>query len=256
MGDEGSRFDLPKAARVPLGGEGQGGSEEREFLRRLGGFDLPPPTRKPQVRSRPLDFKYWLLAGPAILAIVVSIGIYTLVPGLRDGKFTLVAVHPEPSSASPPPTATGDDKIQPSPAKWSDHAAQLQLAPRGAASPEASVLATTGSSVGRSTSPDPHDVASATSVAAVSADAQSPAQTPAPEAAVHGVSDKEILFGMAAPFSGASRELGREMKIGVETAFNQINDAGGENGRLLRTHDGGRRLRADADSRCHEVALR
>ena len=39
---------------------------------------------------------------------------------------------------------------------------------------------------------------------------------------------------MAAPFSGASRELGREMKIGVETAFNQIDDAGGENGRLLR----------------------
>ena len=39
---------------------------------------------------------------------------------------------------------------------------------------------------------------------------------------------------MAAPFSGASRELGRQMKIGVETAFNEINDAGGENGRLLR----------------------
>src|SRR5271170_8139314 len=41
-------------------------------------------------------------------------------------------------------------------------------------------------------------------------------------------------FGMAAPFSGASRELGRQMKIGIETAFSQINDAGGVNGRLLR----------------------
>jgi hypothetical protein len=39
---------------------------------------------------------------------------------------------------------------------------------------------------------------------------------------------------MAAPFSGASRELGRQMKIGIETAFSQINDAGGVNGRLLR----------------------
>ncbi len=39
---------------------------------------------------------------------------------------------------------------------------------------------------------------------------------------------------MAAPFSGASRELGRQMKIGVETAFSQINDAGGVNGRLLQ----------------------
>jgi branched-chain amino acid transport system substrate-binding protein len=231
MGDEGSRFDLPKAARAPLGGGGQGGSEEREFLRRLGG--LPPPNRKPQVRSRSLGLKYWLLAGPAILAIVVSIGIYTLVPGLKDGKFTLAAVPSEPSSVTPPPTATGDDKIQPSPAKWSDHAAQLQLAPGGAASPEASVLATTGSSVGRSTSPGPHDVVS-TSVAAVSSDAPSPVQTLAPEAGVRGVSEKEILFGIAAPFSGASRELGREMKIGIETAFNQINDAGGANGRLLR----------------------
>ena len=42
------------------------------------------------------------------------------------------------------------------------------------------------------------------------------------------------MFGMAAPFSGASRELGRQMKIGVDTAFSQINDAGGANGRLLR----------------------
>jgi ABC-type branched-subunit amino acid transport system substrate-binding protein len=39
---------------------------------------------------------------------------------------------------------------------------------------------------------------------------------------------------MAAPFSGASRELGRQMKIGVETAFSQIDSAGGLNGRLLR----------------------
>jgi hypothetical protein len=29
---------------------------------------------------------------------------------------------------------------------------------------------------------------------------------------------------MAAPFSGASRELGRQMKIGVETAFNLQSD--------------------------------
>jgi branched-chain amino acid transport system substrate-binding protein len=54
------------------------------------------------------------------------------------------------------------------------------------------------------------------------------------EPTIQGISDKEILFGMAAPFSGAARELGRQMKIGVETAFSQINSAGGVNGRLLR----------------------
>jgi branched-chain amino acid transport system substrate-binding protein len=52
--------------------------------------------------------------------------------------------------------------------------------------------------------------------------------------AVRGVTDREIRFGMAAPFSGASRELGREMKLGIDTAFNRANDAGGVEGRMLR----------------------
>jgi branched-chain amino acid transport system substrate-binding protein len=87
---------------------------------------------------------------------------------------------------------------------------------------------------GTATSPDSHDAASATSVATANTNAQSAVQTSSPETAVQGISDKEIMFGMAAPFSGASRELGRQMKIGVDTAFDQINAAGGVNGRQLR----------------------
>src|SRR5882724_12686028 len=34
--------------------------------------------------------------------------------------------------------------------------------------------------------------------------------------AVRGVTDREIRFGIAAPFSGASKELGRQMKLGIE----------------------------------------
>src|SRR6266404_3215248 len=49
-----------------------------------------------------------------------------------------------------------------------------------------------------------------------------------------GVSDREIRFGIAAPFSGAARELGRQMKLGIDTAFNRVNDAGGVDGRMLR----------------------
>jgi branched-chain amino acid transport system substrate-binding protein len=52
--------------------------------------------------------------------------------------------------------------------------------------------------------------------------------------AVRGITDKEIRFGIAAPFSGASRELGRQMKLGIDTAFNRANDTGGVNGRMLR----------------------
>ena len=51
---------------------------------------------------------------------------------------------------------------------------------------------------------------------------------------IRGVSDREIRFGMSAPFSGSARELGRQMKLGIDAAFNEINDAGGVHGRKLR----------------------
>jgi ABC-type branched-subunit amino acid transport system substrate-binding protein len=39
---------------------------------------------------------------------------------------------------------------------------------------------------------------------------------------------------MAAPFSGSAKELGRQMKLGIDTAFNRINEAGGVDGRMLK----------------------
>jgi ABC-type branched-subunit amino acid transport system substrate-binding protein len=55
-----------------------------------------------------------------------------------------------------------------------------------------------------------------------------------PRPAVRGVSDREVVFGMAVPLSGATKELGRQMKQGVETAFHAANQAGGVHGRALR----------------------
>ncbi|WP_295851285.1 ABC transporter substrate-binding protein [Tardiphaga sp.] len=52
--------------------------------------------------------------------------------------------------------------------------------------------------------------------------------------AVRGITDREIRHGIAAPFSGSSKELGRQMKLGLDTAFNRVNDAGGIDGRMLR----------------------
>ncbi len=49
-----------------------------------------------------------------------------------------------------------------------------------------------------------------------------------------GVTEAEIRFGMSAPFSGSAKELGRQMKLGVETAFNVINDVGGVHGRQVK----------------------
>lgn len=64
---------------------------------------------------------------------------------------------------------------------------------------------------------------------------------PAPGAAfpppvVRGMTDREIRFGIAAPFSGSARELGRQMKLGIETAFNRVNEAGGVDGRMLKLY--------------------
>ena len=115
----------------------------------------------------------------------------------------------------------------------------VEKAPAPAAAEVSSGASPDAKAVSEATRPAPPsqgtEVANASSsVVAANAAAPPPAQTSAPDNAVRGVSDKEILVGMAAPFSGASRELGRQMKIGVETAFSQINYAGGVNGRLLR----------------------
>jgi ABC-type branched-subunit amino acid transport system substrate-binding protein len=71
--------------------------------------------------------------------------------------------------------------------------------------------------------------------------AAAPATLPVPAAslgnaatAVRGVTENEIRFGITAAFTGPVRERGRQMKLGIETAFNQVNDAGGVAGRKLR----------------------
>src|SRR5260370_40078017 len=58
------------------------------------------------------------------------------------------------------------------------------------------------------------------------------ASEPAPT--VRGITDSEIRFGIAAPFTGPAKELGQNMKMGIETAFKVANANGGAYGRQLR----------------------
>ena len=51
---------------------------------------------------------------------------------------------------------------------------------------------------------------------------------------IRGMTDTEIRFGISAPFSGAAKELGNQMRLGIETAFNLANDAGGIGGRQAK----------------------
>ena len=45
----------------------------------------------------------------------------------------------------------------------------------------------------------------------------------ATHAQVPGVSEARILFGQSAAFSGPARELGRNMRLGIEAAFHEAN---------------------------------
>ena len=52
-----------------------------------------------------------------------------------------------------------------------------------------------------------------------------------------GVTDSSVLFGQSAAFSGPARELGINMRLGIEAAFAEANRNGGVHGRqLLLTH--------------------
>jgi len=63
--------------------------------------------------------------------------------------------------------------------------------------------------------------------------AATPLAAPASPAA-RGVTADTITLGMSAAFSGSARELGGRMKLGLETAFFEVNDVGGVAGRKLK----------------------
>jgi ABC-type branched-subunit amino acid transport system substrate-binding protein len=56
-----------------------------------------------------------------------------------------------------------------------------------------------------------------------------------------GVSDKEIVVGQFAPFSGPAAQLGQRLNAGIQAYFKAVNEQGGVNGRTLRllTRDDG-----------------
>ena len=70
--------------------------------------------------------------------------------------------------------------------------------------------------------------------AALSPTSKPPGQESSVGSAVRGVTDSEIRFGISAPFTGPAKELGLNMKIGIEAAFNVANAKGGVYGRQLR----------------------
>jgi branched-chain amino acid transport system substrate-binding protein len=87
---------------------------------------------------------------------------------------------------------------------------------------------------GKAPSPSPSLAAVvAPSSAAAATAPTAPLPQPVPTTA-RGVTANEIRFGIVAPFSGSAKELGRQMKLGIDTAFARVNEAGGVEGRMLK----------------------
>ena len=59
-------------------------------------------------------------------------------------------------------------------------------------------------------------------------------ETRIPSAMGSGVSDESIVFGQSAAFSGPAKELGTNMRMGIEAAFSEVNRRGGVHGRTLK----------------------
>jgi branched-chain amino acid transport system substrate-binding protein len=82
--------------------------------------------------------------------------------------------------------------------------------------------------------PPPQRPSLAEAIAPAAANAATAPTQMLPPDNVHGVTDREIRFGIVIPFSGAAKENGHNIKLGTELAFARANDAGGVNGRLLK----------------------
>jgi branched-chain amino acid transport system substrate-binding protein len=107
-------------------------------------------------------------------------------------------------------------------------------------------------SIGVSSGPSGSSVTGAIATAPTRAPTEPP-QSPAPAKAaveppqsaapvdVQGITDREIRFGAVLGLSGATKENGRQMNLGISAAFAKANDEGGIDGRLLKlmTYDDG-----------------
>jgi branched-chain amino acid transport system substrate-binding protein len=168
---------------------------------RLGVQDIPtppPPDRRP--------FFAVLVIGLVLFAAVsVDVGM-TFVP---RGSVTaaIPAEQPLPAEvpAPAPPLAEAPPQQPPAAPSLAPVEPQVAAAPQGAS---VAVAETTGGIQAANAAP----VANA----------------------VQGVSDTEIRFGMVSPFSGPAKEMGHQLKLGVDTAFAMANDGGGINGRRLK----------------------
>jgi branched-chain amino acid transport system substrate-binding protein len=148
----------------------------------------------------------------------------------------IASAAPQPTNTVPPTAGLPIASAAPQPANAAPAAAGLSIA--SAAPQLPSVAPPTAGLPIASAAPQPTNAAPPTSAAQPPTTA-APARVATIEApsagpSIRGVTDTEIRFGISAPFTGAAKELGNQMKLGINAAFNLANDAGGVGGRQAK----------------------
>ena len=187
----------------------------RDPFARLGVQQVPEP---PPPEHRPL------LIGALLGLAIVVVGAFAYAGMMymnRPASVVAIGAHVEQAASDAPPSAP----VQPF------AVAPVAPPPPAPAAPSFTAIAPAAAAQAPSPTVRPED--SPASLAARIANA-APTATRNVQSTAQGVTDTEIRFGMAAPFSGPAKEMGRQLKLGIETAFAAVNDSGGIEGRQLK----------------------
>ena len=185
-------------------------------------------SRRPQADgSRPRQGTPWAVIVAIGLVPVMAVGAFFALRGPTNGVTALAGATAPVAPAAPAPAQnSGDLKLV-----WKGQSLKVGGTAPAAAATANSAAAPATAVANPAAAPS---IATAAANPAAAPVATSPAPAAPSEPAVQGVTDTQVTFGMAAPFSGAARDLGRQMKVGVDAAFGELDAAGGIAGRSLK----------------------
>jgi branched-chain amino acid transport system substrate-binding protein len=181
-------------------------------------YGSPPPARK----------SFGILRQGALIVCVAATAAFFTIEFYPQARQPTRSPAPNTDAKETPAAAnSGNTRLSDSNPRRPD-----PVVPRAVPTPLALPTAEEASLLGAAIVPPAVAPPAVAPPAVTTAALSSPLQPAGP--AVRGVTDTEILFGMSSPFTGAIKENGLKMKLGVETAFKAVNDAGGVYGRKLR----------------------
>ena len=140
---------------------------------------------------------------------------------LRTARLPIASTTPQLGNGAPPAGALPVASPTPQP-----DTAQSAGPPIASATPQTNAAPAAVSAPAVTAAPQPTGTAPARV-----ATTEGPRQS---ATTIRGVTDTEVRFGISAPFTGAAKELGNQMRLGIETVFKLANDAGGIDGRQVK----------------------